>query len=121
MRIRHEFVKFIPDSLEQNVVYVSIRYRTMTHLCMCGCGNKVVTPIRPERWQLLYDGSSISLKPSVGNWDLPRQSHYWITNDEVIWSHKMNPDEIRTVKAIQRDRINKHYVKKTGKHWWFGR
>ena len=45
--LKHEFVEFIPDELEQGKIYISIRFATASHLCLCGCGNKVVTPIRP--------------------------------------------------------------------------
>ena len=45
--LRHEFVEFIPDELEHGIIYISIRFATASHLCCCGCGNKVVTPIRP--------------------------------------------------------------------------
>lgn len=43
--LKHEFVEFIPDELEQGTIYVSIRFATASHRCLCGCGNKVVTPI----------------------------------------------------------------------------
>ena len=43
--LKHEFVEFIPDELEQGTIYISIRFATASHLCCCGCGNKVVTPI----------------------------------------------------------------------------
>ena len=74
--LKHEFVEFIPDELEQGTVYVSIRFATASHLCVCGCGNKVVTPIRPTDWTLTFDGKTISLNPSIGNWSFPCQSHY---------------------------------------------
>src|SRR6266481_1867998 len=45
--LSHEFVEFIPDDLRQGTIYVSIRFATATHLCCCGCGEKVVTPLRP--------------------------------------------------------------------------
>lgn len=118
MRIKHEFVTTIPEPLEPGTIYVSIPYRTASHLCMCGCGNKIVTPIRPSRWDLTYDGASVSLSPSIGNWGLPCQSHYWITRDEVIWSYKMDADEIRAVKTRQQKKID-DYFKKSKKRRWF--
>jgi hypothetical protein len=41
--VRHEFVEYVPRELEDDVLYISIRYRTAVHRCACGCGNKVVT------------------------------------------------------------------------------
>jgi hypothetical protein len=45
--LKHEFVEFIPDELKEGTIYVSIRFATATHLCCCGCGSRVVTPLRP--------------------------------------------------------------------------
>lgn len=84
--ITHEFVEYVPRDLVDGVVYVSMRYRTAVHKCLCGCGNKVVTPIRPSDWKLQFDGDAISLMPSIGNWQFPCRSHYWIHNNEVRWA-----------------------------------
>lgn len=92
--LKHEFVEFIPDQLEPWTVYVSIRFATATHLCVCGCGNKVVTPIRPTDWTLIFDGKTVSLDPSIGNWSFPCQSHYWIINNKVKWAPKWSHKQI---------------------------
>jgi hypothetical protein len=92
--LKHEFVDFIPDELEQGTIYVSIRFATASHLCCCGCGNKVVTPIRPTDWKLIFDGKTISLDPSIGNWSLACQSHYWIRNNRVRWAPKWSQKQI---------------------------
>jgi hypothetical protein len=92
--LKHEFVQFIPDELEQGTVYVSTRFATASHLCLCGCGNKVVTPIRPTDWILIFDGKTISLQPSIGNWSFPCQSHYWITNNRIKWAAKWSKEQI---------------------------
>ncbi len=83
--ITHQFVDFIPDHLEEGVLYVSLNYRTVTHRCCCGCGLEVVTPLAPKAWRLTFDGESISLRPSIGNWNLPCRSHYWIQENGVQW------------------------------------
>ncbi len=92
--LKHEFVEFIPDELERGTVYVSIRFATASHLCVCGCGNKVVTPIRPTDWTLLFDGRTISLEPSIGNWSFPCQSHYYIRKNRVKWAPKWSREQI---------------------------
>lgn len=84
-RVEHQFVESIPKELEPRRLYVSIRYRTTAHLCMCGCGNKVVHPLRPNRWSLSYDGTTVSIAPSIANDGLPCNSHYWIRRDRVEW------------------------------------
>ena len=67
MKMQHKFVEFIPDELENGVLYVSVTYATAIHECCCGCGNEVVTPLAPNDWQLTFDGESITLFPSIGN------------------------------------------------------
>lgn len=73
---RHKFVEYIPDALDEGVLYVSVTFRTVLHLCGCGCGSEVATPLDPSDWKLTFDGKTISLYPSVGNWSLACQSHY---------------------------------------------
>lgn len=98
--LSHAFVDAIPEKLEAGVLYVSIRYATAVHLCCCGCDREVVTPLQPNRFSLTYDGASVSLWPSIGNWSFPCQSHYWIEEDRVRWARKWSAGQI----AAGRDR-----------------
>ena len=84
-RIEHQFVDLIPETISEGVLYVSMTYATAIHKCCCGCGNKVVTPLDPNHWMLTFDGQSISLSPSIGNWNYPCRSHYWICRSNVKW------------------------------------
>lgn len=102
---RHEFVEFIPEELEEGVIYVSLEHATATHLCACGCGSEVVTPISPTDWQVIFDGETVSLKPSIGNWSLPCGSHYWLQRGRVHWAGKWSRERIEAGRA--RDRQNK--------------
>ncbi len=43
--LKHEFVEFIPDVIEEGKIFVSIKYATAVHKCCCGCGKEVVTPL----------------------------------------------------------------------------
>src|SRR5579875_1493375 len=92
--VSHEFVEDIPLQLDEGIVYVSIPYSTVVHLCPCGCRNKVVTPLSPAEWQLLYDGESVSLTPSIGNWEFPCRSHYWICHNRIRWARQWTTEEI---------------------------
>ena len=47
-----EFVDYIPEQLNPGVLYVSMRYATVNHLCCCGCGLEVVTTLSPTDWRL---------------------------------------------------------------------
>ncbi len=92
----HEFVEFIPPELKEGVLYISIQYTTAVHKCACGCGNTVVTPLKPAPvgWQLLFDGKTVSLMPSIGNWQFPCRSHYWIKSDKVHWAKTWTSEQI---------------------------
>jgi hypothetical protein len=83
--LTHEFVEFIPEQLKDGILYVSIPYGLAVHKCCCGCQNKVVTPFSPRDWKLTYDGETVTLNPSIGNWKFPCQSHYWIRENHVVW------------------------------------
>lgn len=97
--LKHEFVEFIPDELKESVLYISIRFATAAHLCCCGCGSKVVTPLRPTDWKLIFDGKTVSLDPSIGNWSFACRSHYWIVRNRVKWARQWSEEEIRAGRA----------------------
>jgi Family of unknown function (DUF6527) len=81
-----EFVDTIPQVLPaEGTIYISIPKRATAHLCMCGCGEKVLHPLRPNRWSLTYDGQTVSMCPSIGNSGLACRSHYWIKKNRVEW------------------------------------
>jgi uncharacterized protein DUF6527 len=107
--ITHEFVESAPDPLGDGILYISIPFKTALHKCCCGCGREVVTPLSPARWSLIYDGKSISLHPSIGNWSFPCQSHYWIRNDRVVWARKLSPIEIERVRLSDRRAAGRLY------------
>lgn len=89
-----EFVTSFPTELDSGVLYVSASFSTATHLCACGCRREVVTPLSPAQWVLTFDGS-ISVRPSIGNWALPCQSHYVIDHGKVRWARPFTRDEVR--------------------------
>ena len=109
MTLQHKFVDHVPDVMVQGILYVSIPYCTAMHLCVCGCGNEVVTPISPTDWQLKFDGKSISLNPSIGNWNFECQCHYWIVKNEVRYAAKWDKEEIARGRMNERKRKNEYY------------
>lgn len=105
--LKHEFVDYIPNDLSDGTIYVSIAFGTVVHKCCCGCGNEVVTPLSPTDWKLIYDGQSISLNPSIGNWNIDCKSHYWIKRGRVIWAQRWSQGKINAGRAydiIAKDR-----------------
>jgi len=95
--IRPIFVDFIPDHLEEGKLYVSEQYHTAIHKCCCGCGEEVVTPLSPVDWRLIKGAKGVSLHPSIGNWNYPCRSHYFIRNNAVVWAAQMSQQEIKRV------------------------
>lgn len=107
LTLRHEFVKYFPDSMEEGVLYVSEEFETAGHLCCCGCREEVITPLNRAQWQLTKSGVGVSLHPSVGNWKFACRSHYWIRNNRVIEAAPLSSVAIENVK--KRDRRDKEY------------
>ena len=100
--LRHEFVEYIPKELQDGIIYVSVAFATVAHKCCCGCGNEVITPLSPADWKLTFDGESISLDPSIGNWSFACQSHYWIKRNRVRWAHRLSLKEVEAGRAYDR-------------------
>lgn len=103
--IRAEFVEFIPEYIEEGVLYVSEQYGTAIHKCCCGCGQEVVTPLSQAEWSIQRTGNRVSLWPSIGNWSFPCRSHYVIRWNRVLEAEAMTERQIRKVKV--RDRADK--------------
>ncbi len=97
--IRPEFVEYVPKQLDEGVLYISIPFSTTVHKCGCGCGSKITLPINAAKWRFLWDGSSISLWPSVGNWSYPCKSHYWIEQNCIEWAPAWSKERIEANRA----------------------
>jgi Family of unknown function (DUF6527) len=97
--IRPVYVDSFPKALEDGVLYISRKFSTACHRCCCGCGTKIVTPIRRTEYSLTDIGGRVSLYPSIGNWNHPCQTHYVIRNGEVIAAGAMRQREISAGRA----------------------
>lgn len=87
-------VEYLPKYLEQGILYFSKEFGIAGHLCPCGCKNKIMTPIDPSEWSFKEKDNKPTLYPSIGNWQLPCRSHYWITNGNIEWSYDWSEEEI---------------------------
>lgn len=103
-----EFVEYIPSELNEGVIYIAPQFGAVIHLCLEGCGERISTPLSLAQWSLTFDGETVSLWPSVGNWGLPCRSHYIVRKNQVIWASQWSDAEIvagarddrRTVEAL---------------------
>lgn len=110
--LQHKFVEFMPDVLEDGILYISIEYCTTIHKCICGCGNEVVTPLSPTDWQLTFDGKSVSLSPSIGNWNFDCKSHYFIKNNAIRPARSWSNLEIADYRKNDFKKKKKHFKRK---------
>ncbi len=101
-RLHLKFVDTFSRQPEERTLYVSIPFATAMHLCCCGCGNEVVTPLSPTDWKMTFDGVSIWLHPSIGNWDFPCRSHYWIRENGVEWAPDWTQEQVERGRAVER-------------------
>lgn len=109
MRIELERVHYMPKELKPGVLYVSEEFGAAAHLCACGCGTKIRTPLGPTEWAFEETENGPTLRPSVGNWQHPCQSHYWISRGEVNWSTKWTPEQIAAGRRNEEERRSSYY------------
>ena len=104
-----QFAESIPETLDHGVLYVSMALASAIHLCACGCGQEVITPLSPTDWKLCFDGENVTLDPSIGNWGFPCRSHYWIRGGKVRWSGSWSAEEIADGRAHDRESKSTYY------------
>ena len=85
-RFKHEFVHRIPHELQEGIIYICIECSIVMHKCACGCGEEVATPLGKKQWRLIFNGETISLLPSIGNWNYNCRSHYIIRENKAEWA-----------------------------------
>lgn len=106
----------MPKDLSPGVLYISEEFGTAAHLCACGCGAKVRTPLGPTEWSLEETDDRPTLHPSVGNWQLLCQSHYLITDGEVVWARRWTAEQIADGRHREEERRRKYYATLNRKH-----
>ena len=113
--IQHKFVEFIPDEIKEGILYISVDYCTAIHKCICGCGNEVVTPLSPTDWEITFDGKTISLSPSIGNWSYECKSHYWIAKNKIRLARHWFATEIADNRSNDKVKKKKYFKKRKKK------
>lgn len=98
-RLKPAFVADIPETLEPGVLYLALEYDAMAHLCACGCGAEVATPIGPTDWRIAWNGVGMTVRPSIGNGSLACRSHYVIEAGRINWCAPMSDRDIAGERA----------------------
>jgi hypothetical protein len=108
-RFRLERVHYMPAKLEPGILYVSEEFGAVAHLCACGCGFKIRTPLGPTEWSVTETSSGPSLWPSVGNWQKPCRSHYIISRGGVEWAIQWTSAQILAGRHREEERRREYY------------
>lgn len=111
MEMQHKFVEFMPETIEEGIVYISVKYGSVIHLCACGCKEEVNTPLSPTDWELNFNGKSMSLSPSIGNWSYDCRSHYWIKDNKAIWAESWSDEQVRLKREYDKQNQELYYQK----------
>jgi len=109
MRVKSEHVHFMPRQLQPSVLYVSAEFSTAAHLCACGCGTKIRTPLGPTEWKITESAKGPTLWPSVGNWQQPCCSHYVIKHGDVLWAGQWTEAQVAAGRAREDRRRQAYY------------
>jgi len=117
MKIELRRVEFMPKVLEPNVLYVSERYRTAAHLCACGCGEKIRTPLGPTEWSVTEDAGGPSLWPSIGSWQRPCRSHYVISNGSIHWASQWSDAQVQRGRKFEQEKRQAYFAARKCVGW----
>ena len=86
IEVKIKYLESTPDlsEMEENTIYIALRYKTSSHLCLCGCKNEVVLPMGNNGWSYQFQPTNpyiMTFKPSILNQNCPNKYHYVITNN----------------------------------------
>ncbi len=124
-----EFVEYIPadgKDLVPGLVYISMKHKTVVHLCPCGCGQLSEFMLDPIRFRMEYDGISVTFDPSIGNSNLKCRSHYWIRENRIWWCEPMEDWATKLAegrefaRALDQRKADKNNRKTSIGDWWTG-
>lgn len=116
-QFRVELVEDMPGLLETSILYVSEIHETAAHLCACGCRSKIRTPLGPTEWSFWMGPNGPSLSPSIGNWQRPCQSHYFINDGAIEWAPKWSPAQVEAGRALEHQRRDRYYRELYRRPW----
>lgn len=111
-KIELQHVHLMPQELKPGILYVSKEFGTAHHLCACGCGSKIRTPLGPTEWRLQETADGPTLWPSIGNWQKPCRSHYLIRRGRIEWAESWTQEQVLAGRAREARRRDKYYAVK---------
>ncbi len=67
------------------------------------------TPIGPTDWAMEETPAGPTLEPSVGNWQLPCKSHYFIREGRIVWASAWTPEQITAGRQAEKQRHRAYF------------
>ncbi len=113
-----ERVQYLPRELAPGILYVSEEFAVAGHLCACGCGNKVITPLGPAEWTFTERKGRPTLHPSIGNWQLPCRSHYVIAEGQIRWGDQWSAAQVAAGRRAEEKRRQTYYASRARRSLW---
>lgn len=117
-RITFERVQYLPRELAPGILYVSEEFAVAGHLCACGCGHKVITPLGPAEWTFTERKGRATLHPSIGNWQLPCRSHYVIAEGQIRWGDQWSEAQVAAGRRAEEKRRQAYYASRARRNLW---
>ena len=115
------WVEDMAEVMTPGRVYISPKHRLTEHLCACGCGAEVSLPLGRTEWRIEYDGDTISIRPSIGNWRLPCRSHYVIRENRTVWCSAWTVEEAASGRRQDRLELEVDVRRRRRERSWWGR
>lgn len=115
------WVEDMPEVMEEGKVYISVKHRLTEHICACGCKSEVSLPLGRSEWRIEYDGETVSILPSVGNWRLPCRSHYIIQENTTRWCKLWSTREAVAGRIRDRQEKEQDIIRKQKERTWWKR
>jgi hypothetical protein len=117
-RITLQRVQYLPRELAPGILYVSKEFAVAGHLCACGCGNKVITPLGAAEWTFTQRNGRPTLHPSIGNWQLPCRSHYVIAEGQIRWGDQWSEAQVVAGRRAEESRRQAYYASRARRNLW---
>ncbi len=100
MRYRYRAVERVPKEMEPGVVFHSEEFELAGLLCACGCGHRI-TLLVPDSHQVFDQGGWATVRPSIGVFDAPCRSHFFIRSGQVDWMPAFSGGQAASIMQAQ--------------------
>ncbi|MDY0885383.1 DUF6527 family protein [Dongia soli] len=114
MKYVYETVERIPNQLREGVVYHSEEFELAALLCVCGCGHRI-TLLVPDSHQVTSSNRLATIRPSIGVFDAPCKSHFFITAGKVDLLPAFTDAQAA---SIMRSQIDRHVARDARPSFW---